>query len=170
MNEELVLVDIFDRPVGSAEKLWVHQNDRLHRAFSVFIIHGDEMLLQRRSFEKYHSGGLWANACCSHPRADEELNEAVHRRMKEELGIEAPVKEIFHFVYRSVFDNGLSEYEYDHVFLADYHGELSFNEDEISETRWVSFDHLRQEMTENPERFAAWFLIAAPRVLENIEI
>lgn len=168
MNDELILVDIYDRPVGTGEKLWVHRSDRLHRAFSVFIIHGDRMLLQRRHPEKYHSGGLWANACCSHPRAGEELPEAVSRRLREELGVSAEARELFSFVYRCAYDSGLTEYEYDHVFLADYDGALDVDPREISETRWVDLGELEESLREHPEQYAAWFLIAAPRVLRML--
>lgn len=169
MSDELILVDIFDRPIGSGEKMWTHEHGRLHRAFSVFIIHNGRMLLQRRNPEKYHSGGLWANACCSHPRVGEELTDAVRRRLIEELGVEAHSEELFSFVYRCAFGNGLVEYECDHVFLADYSGALNVDPAEISEVRWIELGRLKNELTEHPEKYASWFLIAAPRVLGYLE-
>lgn len=168
MADELILVDVDDNPIGSGEKLWVHQNDRLHRAFSVFIVWEGKMLLQRRALDKYHSGGLWANACCSHPRAGEELADAVSRRLEEELGIQVPAQELFHFVYRAVYD-GLTEYEYDHVFLARYGEEVFPNPAEIAETAWIPLEELKADLRNHPERYAAWFLIAAPGVLECLE-
>ena len=108
-EDELILVDLFDREIGTGPKLRVHRENRLHRAFSVFILHEDRMLIQRRAFDKYHSGGLWANACCSHPRAGEELRTAVKRRLQEELGICTDTEEIFDFVYFQQYE-GLSEY------------------------------------------------------------
>lgn len=116
-EDQLILVDLDDVPIGSAGKAEVHRRGLLHRAFSVFLTDGERMLLQRRSRGKYHSGGLWANACCSHPRAGESLEQAVPRRLKEELGISCPVEELFSFHYFSQYGPQLFEYELDHVFL-----------------------------------------------------
>lgn len=163
MEDTLILVDLYDREIGSGPKLKVHRENRLHRAFSVFIVNGDEMLIQRRAFDKYHSGGLWANACCSHPRLGETLCEAVPRRLKEELGIKAETRELFSFVYFQQYD-GLSEYEYDHVFLAEYEGEVCFDPEEIHEVKWVKIRDLMKDMEENPQNFCSWFIIALPKV------
>lgn len=168
MEDQLILVDIFDRQTGTGKKLAVHQKGRLHRAFSVFVYRGNEMLLQKRSSEKYHSGGLWTNACCSHPRPGEELAGAIKRRLREELGIALPVKELYSFVYRAQFENGLTEYEYDHVFLGEYEGDVLLNEEEASEIRWVDMDRLAEDLWEHPEQYTAWFLIAAPQVLRAL--
>lgn len=127
------------------------------------------MLLQKRSAEKYHSGGLWTNACCSHPRQGEELSEAVERRLKEGLGVRMPVEELYSFVYRAQFENGLTEYEYDHVFLGEYDGEIRLNEEEASEIRWMDMDELAEDLWKNPEKYTAWFLIAAPQVLRRFK-
>ena len=132
MEDRVILVDIFDNQIGSGEKMRVHREGRLHRAFSVFLYDGRKMLIQQRNPEKYHSGGLWANACCSHPRDRETLEEAVDRRMSEELGIQPEVREIDSFVYRAVYGDGLSEYEYDHVFLGKYRGEVQANPYELN--------------------------------------
>lgn len=166
--DEMILVDIFDNQIGTGNKEQVHIKGQLHRAFSVFLINGDQMLLQRRSVNKYHSGGLWANACCSHPRNGESFKEAVPRRMREELGIQCETKELFHFVYRTQFSNGVCEYEYDHVFLAEYGKEIFPNPEEIEEIKWVKLDRLEKALSDSPEKFASWFLIAAPRVLEYL--
>lgn len=169
MSDELILVDLNDAVLGKGEKLWVHQNDKLHRAFSVFIVSGEKMLIQRRNTEKYHSGGLWANACCSHPRFGEALEAAVERRLLEELGIKADVKEFFHFVYRTAYENGLTEYEYDHVFISDYSGEFAPSKEEVEEIKWIDIHELRDDVLNNPKNYASWFLIALPRVLELLE-
>ena len=167
MSEEIILVDIFDKEIGTGEKLEVHRQKKLHRAFSLFIADGrGNILLQKRAEGKYHSGGLWCNACCSHPRKGERLKEAVARRAKEELGIDIVPYELFHFIYFADFGD-LAEYELDHVFLAQYTGEVQADPSEIAETRWVSIFDLKEELEQHPERFAAWFQIAAPRVLEN---
>ena len=169
MSDELILVDLNDTVLGSGEKMWVHQSDKLHRAFSVFIISNNKILLQRRCRNKYHSGGLWANACCSHPRYGERLEEAVHRRLREELGMDSPVQEIFHFVYRSVYENGLTEYEYDHVFITDYSGSFNPSKEEIEELKWITIAELCDDLVSNPQDYASWFLIAFPKVLEKLE-
>ncbi|MGI6094471.1 MAG: isopentenyl-diphosphate Delta-isomerase [Lachnospiraceae bacterium] len=164
MNENLIWVDLLDQEIGSGEKLETHRKNQLHRAFSVFVINGNKMLIQKRAKGKYHSGGLWANACCSHPRKGETLLEAVPRRMKEELGICCDVKEVFSFVYFQQYE-GLSEYEYDHVYLTEYAGEVHPDTEEIEEIRWIAIQDLQKELETHPEQFCAWFLIAAPRVL-----
>lgn len=170
-KDELIWVDIFDNEIGTGEKLETHVKEQLHRAFSVFIIYDGKMFIQRRAMEKYHSGGLWANACCSHPRKGELLEEAVPRRMQEELGIaegEYQLKELFAFTYFSRYE-GLSEYEYDHVFLCDYHGDMMPNPEEMMDSRWVELDVLQKEMEENPQNFSTWFLIAAPKVMAYVK-
>jgi isopentenyl-diphosphate delta-isomerase len=118
--------------------------------------------------DKYHSGGLWANACCSHPRWGEPLEESVQNRLEAELGIpkgSCYPQEKFSFVYYCKYD-GLSEYEYDHVLVTDYHGHMAINPEEIMDTRWIELNQLKKELQEEPQKFSAWFLIAAPRVLE----
>ena len=170
-NDKLIWVDLFDNEIGSGEKLETHRKNQLHRAFSVYMIHDGKMLIQKRALGKYHSGGLWANACCSHPRWGESLADAVQKRLEEELGIPqrtcAP-EELFSFQYFSQYD-GLSEYEIDHVFLVDYVGDISADPDEIMDTRWVDFSDLQKEMESNPQKFATWFLIATPRVLARVK-
>lgn len=167
MSDTLILVDLLDRPVGQGEKLDVHKRGLLHRAFSVFLFDGDRLLIQRRAFDKYHSGGLWANSCCSHPRAGEGLDEAVHRRMMQELGMDCAVTEEFAFVYRAVYADGLSEYEYDHVFAGEYSGAVAPDAGEIAEVKWIAADELLDEMAAHPERFSAWFIIAAPELIRR---
>lgn len=169
MDELLILVDTNDKEIGYLSKEETHRLGKLHRAFSVFIIRDGQMLLQRRKLNKYHSGGLWANACCSHPRRREKLADAAYRRLLEEMGISCDLSEIGHFVYRTKFEESLYEYEYDHVFLGFYSGAIYPNEDEIEETRWITFEELRKDLVLNPEKYASWFLTAAPMVLERIE-
>lgn len=169
-NDKLIWVDLFDQEIGSGEKMETHVKNQLHRAFSVFIVYDGKMLIQRRALGKYHSGGLWANACCSHPRWGETLEDAVQKRMEEELGIpkgSCIPKELFSFNYFSQYD-GLSEYEIDHVFVTDYHGELNVDADEIMALRWITLEDLKKEMECEPQKFSTWFLIAAPRVIESI--
>lgn len=168
MEDQLILIDLFDREIGYGPKLEVHRRGQLHRAFSVFLIDGDRMLIQQRNPEKYHSGGLWANACCSHPRKGENLEEAVVRRMEEELGIRTDCKELFHFVYYSKYSDEMHEYELDHVFLGTYHGDPSFSREEIAQVKWVSMEWLAEDLKNHPEQYTSWFQIAAPSVLEKV--
>jgi len=165
-DDMLVLVDGLDREVGTATKLETHAQGLLHRAFSVALVRdgddGSELLLAKRSLAKYHSGGLWANSVCSHPRAGEELMDTAYRRVREELGCDAVVlREIAAFAYRAEFENGLCEYEYDHVLVGRCEGEPDPDPAEVSEVRWVGFDELAAALAEHPEAFAAW----APMVL-----
>lgn len=170
-KDKLIWVDIFDNEIGSGEKLETHVKEQLHRAFSVFLVHDGKMFIQRRAMEKYHSGGLWANACCSHPRSGESLDVAVQRRMEEELGIpqgSCRPEELFAFTYYSRYE-GLSEYEFDHVFLCDYEGGIAPNPEEMMDSRWVDLDELQKELETSPQKFSAWFLIAAPRVIAHVK-
>lgn len=168
MDDTLVLVDLFDNEIGKASKKEVHEKGLLHRAFSVFIVNDGRMLIQKRNRNKYHSGGLWTNACCSHPRYGELLDEAVIRRIKEELGITTQFDKAFRFVYRSTFKNGITEYEYDHVFISDYNGNIEPDEDEIEEYKWVGLEELADDLVNYPDKYTAWFQIAAPKVLELV--
>jgi isopentenyl-diphosphate delta-isomerase len=174
-KEQLICVDIFDREIGQCTKLAAHQKGILHRAFSVFLIDpkGQRMLLQQRAGNKYHSGGLWANTCCSHPRPGEETQQAAQRRLLEETGIECSIQELFSFIYRQTYADGLSEYECDHVFLGFYDGDQQdWRPDaaEIQAMAWFDLEQLAEALRETPEQFAAWFIIAAPQVLQHLKV
>jgi len=163
MNREndLILVDLDDRVIGYGEKMEVHRKGLLHRAFSVFLFHGDRLLIQQRAAGKYHCGGLWANTCCSHPHAGQLLQDAVQQRLMEECGITGvSLREAGCFVYRAVFPNGLTEYEMDHVFVGEYEGAFSPDPGEIAELRYVSLAELKKDMIANPEKYAPWFFTA----------
>lgn len=165
MVTEVILVNEFDEAVGVMEKMAAHEHALLHRAFSVFIFNDTgEMLLQQRAADKYHSAGLWTNACCSHPMPDEDTLQAASRRLFEELGIQTPLKKIFNFTYKAVFDNGLTEFEYDHVFIGNYGGRFKPDPDEVQAIRFVTLDRLKNEMLMEPGNFTAWFHIALPLV------
>jgi isopentenyl-diphosphate delta-isomerase len=172
-GDRLILVDVLDRPWGVAGKEETHRRGLLHRAFSVFVTdkEGRRLLLQRRAFGKYHSGGLWANTCCSHPRPGENTKEAAGRRLIEEVGIQCRLEEFDAFVYRQVFPDGLSEYEFDHVFIGAWDertGSLRPDAAEIEGLAWVDIEALAKELQNHPERYAAWFLIAAPKVIAHL--
>jgi isopentenyl-diphosphate Delta-isomerase len=170
-SEEYILtVDEQDREIGYMEKLKVHQLGLLHRAFSVMVFNPKgEVLLQKRATLKYHSPGLWSNTCCSHQREGESLVDAVSRRLQDELGFLCECKEIFQFKYQVKFDNGLTEYEIDHVFFGQFNGEVIPNRDEVEEIKWVNMDDLKNEMKEYPERFTYWFqiLMDQPQMLRE---
>lgn len=208
-NDLLICVDLLDRQIGVASKLECHKRALLHRAFSVVLWRrsdrGPQLLLQQRAMGKYHSGGLWANSCCSHPRAampavnsakepnggsainsagesaaqsaeksaGESLELAVQRRLAQELGVhDVRCGEIGSFVYFAPYDNGLSEYEYDHVFLGEYseraNGPIVPDPEEIMDTRWVTVDELDCELRSNPRSYAAWFFSVAGMALTHL--
>ncbi len=162
-NEEVILVNEQDEQTGTIEKMEAHRKALLHRAFSVFIFNGKgEMLLQQRALGKYHSPGLWTNACCSHPRPGEEVETAALRRLKEEMGIETSLKKIFDFIYRTDFDNGLTEYEFDHVYIGDYPGLLEPDKREVKDYCFRTMEDISQDLIRYPEKYSSWFKIAFP--------
>lgn len=155
--DQLILVDLADRQIGSCGKLETHQRGLLHRAFSVFLFDGSRVLITRRALTKYHSGGLWTNTCCSHPRVGETLAEAVPRRLKEELGIvHAPCHEVGTYCYRATFPNGLVEYEIDHVFVGEWAGTCTPGPNEVMDLRWVEMKQVAHDLLVHPEVFTAW--------------
>jgi isopentenyl-diphosphate Delta-isomerase len=165
--DEVILVNENDEPIGTMEKMAAHEQAVLHRAFSVFIFNSDDkMLLQQRAFTKYHSGGLWTNACCSHPKPGESTLAAAQRRLQEELGFAVDLKSVFHFTYKTSFDNGLTEYEFDHVFVGHYDKKIFPNPDEVTAISFVSMDEILQSLKEEPAKYTAWFHIAFPKVYD----
>ena len=160
-EERVVLVDPADREIGTEEKLRAHRTGQLHRAFSVFIFGPDDMmLLQRRALSKYHSGGLWSNACCSHPRPGESTSAAAHRRLGEELGFDCTLTRAFDFVYHADLGGGLFEHEYDHVFVGNYQGIVSPNRDEVDDCSWTPIEAVVRRLRTEPHTFTTWFGIA----------
>jgi isopentenyl-diphosphate delta-isomerase len=158
MPEEIILVDESDNQVGTGEKMAVHRNGQLHRAFSVLIYNSKgEMLLQKRAEGKYHAGGLWTNACCSHPRPEEDIKKEAEERLFSEMGVRAKLEEIFSFMYKAEFENGLVEYEFDHVFEGVFNDEPKINPAEADEWRWIAPADLKAEIIANPENFTPWF-------------
>ena len=160
-EEKLILVDYQDRQIGTGEKLEVHRRGLLHRAFSVFLFDGNRLLIQKRVEKKYHCGGLIANTCCSHPRVGESVMDAAVRRLDEECGIKGvSLTEQGWFIYRAVFDNGLAEYEADHILTGTYSGGFAPDPDEIAELKWIDIDELETDMIRNPGKYAPWFFTA----------
>lgn len=154
----VVLVDENDNPLGVMEKLKAHREARLHRAISVFIfnLRGD-WILQKRALDKYHSRGLWTNACCTHPFPGESDNEAAKRRLMEEMGIKCEMKEVFSFVYKEKLENNLTEFELDHVFIGMTNEHPVINTNEVLEWKSISFDELRKDLFSNPSDYTVWF-------------
>jgi isopentenyl-diphosphate delta-isomerase len=164
-EERVILVDENDKPVGMMGKLEVHQKGLLHRAFSVFIFNGEgELLLQKRAGTKYHSPGLWTNTCCSHPMPGEETLVAANRRLKEEMGLDTLLIHKTAFIYRTAFDNGLIEHEFDHVFIGQTNDHPIINIEEVEEFKWMSMKDVKQDIKACPENFTSWFKIAMEKV------
>ncbi len=166
MEERVVLVDENDRELGTMPKMEAHEKAVLHRAISVFILNEKgEWLLQRRALNKYHSSGLWSNAACTHPRPNESYKEAAHRRLKEEMGMECELTDVFNFIYKGKLDNELTEHELDHVFVGYSENKPNFNPEEVCDYKYISFDDLKKDVDENPDRYTYWF----KHVFENVQ-
>lgn len=153
------------------EKQEAHEKAILHRAFSVFVFNSqNELLLQQRSTHKYHSGGLWTNTCCSHPRAGETTLDAAHRRLKEEMGFDCDLTERFSFIYQTPFENGLCEHELDFVFTGIFDGTPDINPQEVQSYKWISMQKLNEEYTQNPEVFTSWFGIILKEYMDHLGV
>lgn len=162
---EIILVNELDEQTGTAEKMEAHYKALLHRAFSIFIFNNKgEMLLQQRALSKYHSAGLWTNACCSHPRPGEETINGAKRRLQEELGFTTEIKKAFDFTYSARFDNGLTENEFDHVFTGIYDGAIRPDLSEVMDYIYKPMGKIKEELLTNPQLYTAWFIIAFPKI------
>ena len=170
MMHEIILVNELDEPIGSMGKMEVHEKALLHRAFSIFLFNKKgNMLLQQRAATKYHSPSLWTNACCSHPMPGETTERAASRRLQQELGITTVLTKAFHFTYKAVFDNGLTEHEFDHVFVGEYDGEMSLNKEEVKDVCYKAMSEIKLELNNNPIAYTAWFKIAFPLLEKWLE-
>lgn len=169
--EEVILVNSQDEVVGSMEKLEAHRKGELHRAFSILVYNSNgEMLLQKRASSKYHSGGLWTNACCSHQKPNEGSRQAAKRRLKEEIGIDANPEFLYKFIYKAKLDNGLTEHEYDHVFTctSDQHPKL--NLDEAEDYKYIPMKDLFEDIDANPFHYTFWFRMIVDHLKNKLEI
>jgi len=165
MIEEVVLVNEKDEAVGTMEKMAAHEQAILHRAFSVFVFNkAGDVLMHQRAQGKYHSGGLWTNTCCSHPRPGEEVVAAATRRLQEEMGFTTNLTKAFDFTYKAAFENGLTEHEFDHVIIGQYDGVVNYNPNEVAAYAFMPVHELEHQIQETPERFTAWFHIAYPKL------
>ncbi len=169
--EQVILVDELDREIGFAEKLAAHREGALHRAFSVFVFDAQgRLLLQRRAAGKYHSGGLWSNTACGHPRPGEETVSAARRRLREEMRVESELREAFGFVYRADVGGALVEHEFDHVLVGYHAGDPAPDEAEVEAWKWIALDDLRGELAREPEAYSVWLrLVVGSREWRALE-
>lgn len=159
--ERVILVNSNDEEVGTEEKLEAHRRGVLHRAFSVFVIHPTRgVLLQRRARTKYHSAGLWSNAACGHPRPGEATEAAARRRLREEMGIDAPLRTAGRFTYRAELTNDLTEHEVDHLFIGSWNGTPQPEPNEVEDWIWMSAEQLDAALEAEPARFSVWLPLA----------
>ncbi len=169
VSDPVLLVNDQDEPVGVGDKVQVHRDGTLHRAFSVFVFDSEgRLLLQQRHPDKYHSGGLWSNTCCSHPRPGEPVEAAAHRRLQEEMGFDCPVRPLFGFVYKIQLGDALYEHEYDHVLIGHYDGEPVPHPTEVAAWKWVSPAALQADIAAHPEAYTYWFRLVIDRVLAHV--
>ena len=160
VEEKVILVDKNDNPIGLMNKLEAHEKALLHRAFSVFVLNDkNELMLQQRAHHKYHSPLLWTNTCCSHQREKETNIQAGTRRLREEMGFETELKEMFHFIYKAPFDNGLTEHELDHVMIGYYNDVPVINKEEVESWKWMKIEEVKNDMLVNPDFYTVWFKI-----------
>lgn len=159
-EEQVVLVDEKNKALGLMPKLEAHEKGILHRAFSVFIFNDrNQLMLQQRAAHKYHSPLLWTNTCCSHQREGESNLVAGKRRLFEEMGFSVELKEVFSFVYKAPFDNGLIEHELDFVLLGYFNGEPNINKDEVEDWKWMSLEEVKKDIEQCPQLYTVWFKI-----------
>jgi isopentenyl-diphosphate delta-isomerase len=159
-EENVILVNQNDEQIGLMPKMEAHQKAVLHRAFSVFVLNDkNEIMLQQRASQKYHSPLLWTNTCCSHQREGETNIQAGSRRLFEEMGFETGLKELFHFIYKAPFDNGLTEHELDHVMIGYYNDQPKINPDEVESWKWMSIEDVAKDIQLQPEIYTVWFKI-----------
>lgn len=166
-DDLVILVDDFDHEIGFQDKLTVHQQGLLHRAFSVFVFNSNnQLILQQRSDNKYHSPSLWTNTCCSHPKPQEKTKEACKRRLIEEMGISCELNFCFSFVYQCKFSNGLTEHEIDHIYIGFSDDSPKINPKEVKDWKYISLSDLEKEIEYNPEKFTEWLKICFSKLTD----
>ncbi|WP_028115343.1 isopentenyl-diphosphate Delta-isomerase [Ferrimonas senticii] len=166
--EHVVVVDELGQVLGTQEKMAAHRSGVLHRAFSIFVFNSrGQLMLQQRALHKYHSGGLWTNTCCSHPRLHETFKQGAVRRLQEEMGLECELTEVFQFTYRAELDQGMIEHEFDQVLFGITDQLPKLNPEEAASFRFISLDELDQQMAQQPQQFTAWFQIAYQQVRQH---
>lgn len=169
-EEQVILVNEKDEQIGLMPKMEAHEKALLHRAFSVFVFNEkNELMIQQRAKDKYHSPGLWTNTCCSHQREGETNIEAGKRRLQEEMGFTTELKDTVSFIYKAPFDNGLTEHEFDHILVGHYHGEPELNPTEADDYKWISLNELKEDMEKNPHNYTEWFKIIFEKYYKHIQ-
>lgn len=169
IEDQVILVNEYDEQIGTMGKLDAHIKAKLHRAFSIFVFNSkNEWMIQQRALGKYHSGGLWTNTVCSHPRHGEPVAAAAHRRLREEMGFDCDLQQTFTFHYQAEVGNGLVEHEFDHVLFGHYEGEPDINQDEVISWKWISPDTIRKAIRTDPGNFSEWFKLVFGRVCAQI--
>lgn len=159
-EEQVILVNEQDEAIGLMPKMEAHEKALLHRAFSVFVLNKEnEIMLQQRAAQKYHSPMLWTNTTCSHQRDGESNIQAGTRRLQEEMGFTTELKELFSFIYKAPFDNGLTEHEFDHVMIGYYNGAPRINPDEAESWKWMAIEDVKNDIQANQENYTVWFRI-----------
>lgn len=170
-EEQVVLVNEKDEKIGLMPKQEAHVKGVLHRAFSVFIFNSkNELMLQQRAFEKYHTPGLWANTCCSHQRDGESSIEAGKRRLMEEMGFTTDLKETTTFIYKAPFDNGLTEHELDHILVGSYEADPKINPEEVASWKWMDLEEVRDDIKNNPDIYTPWFKIIFDKFYQHLAV
>lgn len=171
MEENVILVDKNDTQIGLMSKLDAHKKGILHRAFSVFVLNNNnEIMLQKRAYNKYHSGGLWTNTCCSHQRVGENSIEAGKRRLLEEMGFETELKIITSFIYKVEFENGLTEHEFDYLLIGKYLKSPVINKQEVADWKWMKVELIADDIKLNPNNYTSWFKIIFDKFQNKIKI
>ena len=171
MEENVILVDKNDTQIGLMSKLDAHKKGILHRAFSVFVLNNNnELMLQKRAYNKYHSGGLWTNTCCSHQREGENSIEAGKRRLLEEMGFETELKIITSFIYKVEFENGLTEHEFDYLLIGKYIKSPVINKQEVADWKWMKVELIADDIKLNPNNYTSWFKIIFDKFQNKIKI
>jgi isopentenyl-diphosphate delta-isomerase len=169
--EFVILVDNNDRQIGLMEKQAAHIEPHLHRAFSIFLFNSKgELLMQQRALSKYHSPGLWTNTCCSHPRSGETLEEATSRRLMEEMGMTCPMHEVYTFIYKAPVGQGLTEHEFDHVFIGQSDAIPNINTEEVASWKYMRLDDLKKDLELYPELYTEWFKITFEEMTRHANV
>ncbi len=170
-EEQVILVNEHDEKIGLMPKQEAHEKALLHRAFSVFIFNDkNELMLQQRALDKYHSPGLWANTCCSHQRDGETSIEAGKRRLMEEMGFSTDLKETISFIYKAPFDNGLTEHELDHILVGKYNHSPKVNPEEVASWKWMALEDVKTDIKQNPDSYTAWFKIIFDKFYQHLSV
>lgn len=165
---KVILVDTRDKEIGVCDKILAHEQGRLHRAFSVLVFNSqNELIIQKRASNKYHCGGLWSNTCCSHPEPKKDLKKAAEKRLQEEMGLKCSLFKAFHLIYKASFLNGLTEYEFDHVFIGRTDAVPVINGSEAEQWKYVGLKELDRELIDNENHFTPWLKIILKKIEES---